>query len=127
MKRLQDIALHLLPIGLLAGLLCTAAQAAIDPQLLEGLSARAIGPAGVGGRISAIDVVASDPNRIVIGVATGGVWVSDSGGLTWDPVFDDEAVASIGALAINQSNPDIIWVGTGESNVQNSTSVGDGV
>jgi photosystem II stability/assembly factor-like uncharacterized protein len=103
------------------------AQAGYDPELLAGLSARAIGPAGVGGRIAAIDAVAADPNRIVIGVATGGVWISNSGGLTWEPVFDKEAVASIGALAINQSNPDIIWVGTGESNVRNSTSIGGGV
>ncbi|MBT8079860.1 MAG: hypothetical protein KJO31_14880 [Gammaproteobacteria bacterium] len=102
-------------------------HAALDSDLLEGLSARAIGPAAVGGRIAALDVVASDPNRIVMGAGTGGVWISDNGGLTWEPVFDDEAVASIGALAINQSNPDIIWVGTGESNVRNSTSIGGGV
>ena len=101
--------------------------AALDADLLKGLSARALGPAAVGGRISAIDVVASDPNRIVVGVGTGGVWLSDNGGVTWEPVFDKEAVASIGALAINQSNPDIIWVGTGESNVRNSTSIGGGV
>lgn len=104
-----------------------AAKTSIDQDLLKGLSARSIGPAGVGGRISAIDAVASNPNRIVIGAATGGVWISNSGGLTWEPVFDEEAVASIGALAINQSNPDIIWVGTGESNVRNSTSIGGGV
>jgi photosystem II stability/assembly factor-like uncharacterized protein len=119
--------LHLIATVLLLSLPGTALTASIDPDLLKGLSARSIGPAGVGGRIAAIDVVASNPNRIVIGVATGGVWISDSGGLSWEPVFDEEAVASIGALAINQSNPDIIWVGTGESNVRNSTSVGGGV
>ena len=69
----------------------------------------------------------SDTNHIVIGVATGGVWISRSGGLTWEPVFDDQPVASIGAVAINQSNPDIIWVGTGESNTRNSTSIGGGI
>lgn len=113
-------------LAMLLGVLRTA-DAALDPELLEGLAARLIGPAAVGGRIAAIDAVASDPNRIVLGAATGGVWISDNGGLTWEPVFDEEAVASIGAIAINQANPDIIWVGTGESNVRNSTSIGGGV
>ena len=101
--------------------------AQIDPDLLAGLKARSIGPAAVSGRIAAIDAVASDPNHIVVGVATGGVWVSRNGGLTWKPVFDDQPVASIGAVAINQLNPDIIWVGTGEGNTRNSTSIGGGL
>ncbi|MGB5739947.1 MAG: hypothetical protein WBM54_11405 [Woeseia sp.] len=103
------------------------AAAALDADLLAGLKARNIGPATVSGRIAAIDVVASDPNHIVVGAATGGIWASNNGGLTWEPIFDDQPVASIGALAINQANPDIIWVGTGESNVRNSTSIGGGV
>jgi len=102
-------------------------QAALDPTLLEGLSARSVGPAAVSGRITSIDALAENPNFIVIGAATGGVWISKNGGLTWDPVFDDQPVASIGAVAINQANPDIIWVGTGEGNVRNSTSIGDGM
>ena len=117
-------------LGLLLSLLLlasTGSLAALDADLLQGLSARTLGPAAVGGRIAAIDAVASDPNRIVIGAATGGVWISNNGGVTWEPVFDKEAVASIGAIAINQSNPDIIWVGTGESNVRNSTSIGGGI
>jgi photosystem II stability/assembly factor-like uncharacterized protein len=112
---------------LLTLLFSTAATAGFDETLLEGMQARAVGPAAVGGRIAAIDAVHSDPNRIVIGVATGGVWMSGNGGLTWAPVFDGQPVASIGAVAINQSNPDIIWVGTGEGNTRNSTSVGGGV
>jgi photosystem II stability/assembly factor-like uncharacterized protein len=103
------------------------ACAALDNQLLEGLKARALGPAAVSGRITAIDAVAANPNHIVIGAATGGVWISENGGLTWRPVFDDQAVASIGAVAINQSNPDIVWVGTGEGNTRNSTSIGAGM
>ena len=111
-------------LGLLLSILLLGpinALAALDADLLKGLSARTLGPAAIGGRIAAIDAVASDPNRIVIGAATGGVWISDNGGVTWEPVFDKEAVASIGAIAINQSNPDIVWVGTGESNVRNSS------
>lgn len=115
-----------LPLLLLA-LAATTAHAEFDERLFAGLKARSIGPAAVGGRIAAIDAVAADPNRIVIGAATGGVWLSSNGGLNWTPVFDDEAVASIGAIAIDQSNPDVIWVGTGESNVRNSTSIGGGV
>ncbi len=101
--------------------------AALDAELLEGLAARSLGPAAVSGRITAIDVVSSNPNHIVIGAASGGVWISENGGLTWNPVFDEQAVASIGAIAINQSNPDIIWAGTGEGNVRNSTSIGGGM
>ena len=118
----------------LATLLCAGsaldarqAAAAIDAELLEGFAARALGPAAVSGRISAIDAVQSDPNHIVVGAATGGVWISDNGGLTWTPVFDDQPVASIGAVAIDQSNPDVIWVGTGEGNPRNSTSIGGGL
>ena len=103
------------------------AVAELDPELLAGLKARALGPAAVSGRITAIDAVQKDPNRIVIGSATGGVWISANGGLTWRPVFDEQAVASIGAVAINQQNPDIIWVGSGEGNVRNSTSIGAGM
>jgi len=102
-------------------------RASVDPQLLQGLAARSIGPAAVSGRISAIDAVNEDPNHIVIGAATGGVWISKNGGLTWTPVFDEQPVASIGAVAINQANPDIIWVGTGEGNTRNSTSIGGGL
>ncbi len=102
-------------------------MAELDSDLLQGLSARTLGPAAVSGRITAIDAVVNDPNHIVIGAATGGVWISKNGGLTWNPVFDKQAVASIGAVAINQDNPDIIWVGTGEGNVRNSTSIGSGM
>ena len=101
--------------------------AALKPDLLAGLTARELGPAAVSGRITAIDAVNTDPNHIVIGTASGGVWISKNGGLNWTPVFDDQPVASIGAVAINQDNPDMIWVGTGEGNVRNSTSIGGGM
>lgn len=108
-------------------LACCGKALALDSDLLAGMQARNIGPAAVGGRIAAIDVVSANTNHIVVGVATGGVWISRNGGLNWKPVFDNEAVASIGAVAIYQPNPDIIWVGTGEGNVRNSTSIGDGL
>ena len=101
--------------------------AQIDSSLLAGLRAREIGPAVVSGRITAIDAVNSNPDNIVVGTATGGVWISKNGGTDWVPVFEKEACASIGAVAINQNNPDLIWVGTGESNMRNSTSIGCGI
>ncbi len=101
--------------------------AQVDPELLAGMRARAVGPGGMSGRIAAIEAVESNPDIIYVGAATGGVWKSENGGLTWTPIFDEQPVASIGAVAIFQANPDIIWVGTGEGNTRNSTSVGNGV
>ena len=96
-------------------LIATAARAAeIDPALLAGMKARAIGPAGMSGRIADIDAVESDPATVFVGAATGGVWKSVNGGLTFAPVFDDQPVAAIGDVAIFQANPAIVWVGTGE-------------
>jgi photosystem II stability/assembly factor-like uncharacterized protein len=79
------------------------------------------------GRIAAIDALESDPNLVYVGAATGGVWKSTNGGTTWTPIFDDQRVSGIGAIAINQSHPDIVWVGTGEGNPRNSMGVGAGI
>ncbi|GAB5412491.1 MAG: hypothetical protein Cons2KO_00940 [Congregibacter sp.] len=113
--------------GALALLLSMATQAALDSDLLAGMQARNIGPAGMSGRITSVASVAFNPKLIVIGAASGGVWRSDNGGLSWTPLFDDQSVNSIGAVAINQTYPDIIWVGTGEGATRNSTSIGDGM
>ncbi len=99
----------------------------IDLGHFEALSPRSIGPAGMSGRVTTIDVVNAQPNRIYIGTASGGVWYSGSGGIKWEPVFDDAPLQSIGALAINQNNPDEIWVGTGEGNPRNSHNSGAGI
>jgi len=98
-----------------------------ESDLYKGMSARAIGPGTMSGRISAIDVVNSDPSHIYVASASGGVWHSTDSGTTWTPIFDDGPVASMGAIAINQSNPDIIWLGTGEGAVRNSVSIGNGM
>jgi photosystem II stability/assembly factor-like uncharacterized protein len=100
---------------------------AIDASLLAGMRAREIGPAGMSGRIAALDAVVSQPEIVYAGAATGGLWKSTNHGLTWEPIFDDQPVASIGAVAIFQDSPDIIWVGTGEGNVRNSVSGGNGI
>ncbi|HSK76559.1 MAG TPA: hypothetical protein VLQ45_08885 [Thermoanaerobaculia bacterium] len=108
-------------------LVASASWAAVDPDLLAGMKARSIGPAGMSGRVAAIAAVESDPDVVYVGAASGGVWKSVNGGLTWEPVFDDQPVASIGAVAVFQPNPDVVWVGTGEGNVRNSVSVGNGI
>ncbi len=111
---------------LLAGL-AEPLQAQIDPELLAGMEARSIGPAGMSGRIADIEGVAANPDIVYVGAATGGLWKSVNGGLTWEPIFDDQPVASIGAVTVFQASPDIVWVGTGEGNTRNSVSVGNGV
>ena len=99
----------------------------IDEKFLEGFRIRNVGPAGMSGRITAIDVVLNDPDHIYIGSASGGVWESKDGGVTWDPIFDDQPSLSIGAIKINQQNPSEIWVGTGEGNPRNSQNNGKGI
>ncbi|MBE0461671.1 MAG: hypothetical protein IBX60_08570 [Candidatus Aminicenantes bacterium] len=101
--------------------------AKIDPQFFSALKARSIGPANMSGRIGAVDAVVSNPNIIYVGAATGGLWKSIDGGITWTPIFDEQQVSSIGAIAINQHNPNIVWVGTGEAAPRNSVGVGRGV
>ena len=105
----------------------TAFAAGVDPDLLAGLAPRSIGPATMSGRVAAIDAVESNPDILYVGAATGGLWKSTNGGLTFTPVFDDQPVHAIGAVTINQNHPDIVWVGTGEGNVRNSASIGNGV
>jgi photosystem II stability/assembly factor-like uncharacterized protein len=99
----------------------------LDMSKFEGMKPRAIGPAIMSGRVTAIGVVRKNPAIIYIGSASGGLWKSVSGGVQWDPVFDTMAVASIGAIAIDQTNPDVIWIGTGEGNPRNSQTSGNGV
>ena len=99
----------------------------LDLSLLHKMQARAIGPAVVGGRIGAVAGVPGDPTVIWAGASAGGVWRSTDGGVTFDAVFDDQDVASIGAIAVHPTANDIVWVGSGEGNPRNSASVGRGM
>ena len=99
----------------------------IDPKWMKGIAPRNIGPGGMSGRVTAIDVVNQNREIIYVGTASGGIWKSTSGGVRWTPLFEDQVTASIGALAIQQSNPDVVWVGTGEGNPRNSLNGGYGV
>jgi len=96
-------------------------------DLVQDLKPRNIGPGGMSGRVTAIDAVHSNPDIMYVGTASGGVWKSISGGIKWEPLFEEELTASVGALAIQQSNPSVIWVGTGEGNPRNSLNGGFGV
>ena len=88
---------------------------------------RNIGPASMSGRVTTIDAEVANPNNIWIGAASGGVWKTNNAGVSWTPVFDEQPILNIGALAIQQSNPSIVWVGTGEGNPRNSISIGEGI
>lgn len=105
----------------------TYAQTNFSAELLAGIQARSIGPAGMSGRVAAIDVAPNDPNTIYVGAATGGVWKSTNGGTHWESIFDQADVHAIGAIAVSPSNPDVIWAGTGEGNIRNSISIGRGI
>jgi len=98
-----------------------------DPAHFKDLAPRNIGPAGMSGRITAIDVNLSNQDMIYAGAASGGVWKSMNGGIVWKPIFDDQPTQSIGAIEINQVNPSEIWVGTGEGNPRNSHNSGAGI
>jgi len=99
----------------------------LDMDKLDGMKPRSIGPGAMSGRITAIDVVISNRDIMYVGSASGGLWKTTSGGINWEPVFDKENVLSIGAVAIQQSNPSVIWVGTGEGNPRNSLNGGYGL
>jgi len=96
-------------------------------DLVKKMAPRNIGPGGMSGRVTAIDVVHENPDIMYVGTASGGLWKSSSGGITWQAIFDNEATASIGAVAIQQSNPSVIWAGTGEGNPRNSLNGGYGI
>ncbi|MEJ7738489.1 MAG: hypothetical protein WKF97_13750 [Chitinophagaceae bacterium] len=88
---------------------------------------RCIGPAGMSGRIVAIDAVINNPNIIYAGAASGGIWKTENSGHSWKPVFDDQPLQNIGSIAVQQSNPSVVWAGTGEGNPRNSLNIGEGI
>src|SRR6187397_1869701 len=81
---------------------------------------RNIGPAGMSGRITTIDVVFENPNIIYLGAASGGVWKTENSGSSWTPICDEQPTQNIVSVSLQQSNPNIVWVGTGEGYPRNS-------
>jgi photosystem II stability/assembly factor-like uncharacterized protein len=106
-----------------------AQQTSYDSATISGLGARNIGSAAMSGRVSAIAGAKEPSGKITlfVGAASGGVWKSDDGGTRYRPVFDEQSVQSIGAIAIDPKNSKNVWVGTGESWTRNSVSIGDGM
>ncbi|CAN5644494.1 hypothetical protein BH23GEM9_BH23GEM9_07100 [soil metagenome] len=98
-----------------------------DDPLLTNFRWREIGPVGQGGRVDDIAVVESNPATFYIGFAGAGVWKTVNNGTTFQPIFDTYATSSVGALGLSQSNPNVLYVGTGEANNRQSSSFGDGV
>ncbi len=109
-------------------LLLPAAAAAqpVESDLLHGLRWRTIGPDG--NRISAVTGEWGNPDVLYFGAASGGLWKSSDGGLQWEPIFDDQDVASISALAVSPSHPGHVWAGTGETFIiRPALAMGNGI
>ncbi|TFH34825.1 MAG: glycosyl hydrolase, partial [Bacteroidia bacterium] len=98
-----------------------------NSSMLGELKFRSLGPAAYSGRIADFAVNPENPSEYYVGTAAGGLWKTENKGTTFEPIFDNQPVYSIGALAIDHSNPFILWVGTGENNSQRNLSYGDGV
>jgi photosystem II stability/assembly factor-like uncharacterized protein len=111
---------------LFAGLLPVLSAQNFDPQYYSALEWRSIGPYR-GGRTVGAAGIADQPNVFFVGVNNGGVWKTDDAGRTWNPIFDDQPTGSIGAIAVAPSNPNILYVGSGEGLQRPDLSVGDGM
>ncbi|HEY4933553.1 MAG TPA: hypothetical protein VII23_18465 [Terriglobales bacterium] len=98
----------------------------VSPELFNGLQWRLIGPFR-GGRVVAVSGIPGDGATYFFGSVGGGVWKTPNAGVTWIPLFDGQPIASIGALAVAPSNPQVIYAGTGESDIRSDLSSGDGV
>jgi photosystem II stability/assembly factor-like uncharacterized protein len=103
----------------------TAQKISVDQ--FKNFKARSIGPAGMSGRVTAIDAVVANPEIIYLGTASGGVWKTENAGNSWQPIFDEQANLNIGSVAVQQSNPSVLWAGTGEGNPRNSLNLGAGI
>ena len=118
-----------LSLLLLCIISCGAEEAPFNSATISGLGARNIGSATMSGRISAIAGTREPSGKITlfVGAASGGVWKSDDSGTRYRPVFDEQPVQSIGAIALDPKNSKNVWVGTGESWTRNSVSIGNGI
>ena len=103
-----------------------AQQGRVDPAIYSGLRWRSIGPFR-GGRVNGVSGVPGQPNTFYFGSVGGGVWKTTNAGRTWNPIFDSQPIASIGAIGVAPSNPNVVYVGTGEADMRSQISYGNGV
>src|SRR5215470_13438224 len=97
----------------------------IDPGSYSSLRFRYIGPPG--NRAISLAGIPGDPSTYYVGAASGGIWKTTDGGVHWKAIFDEQPVASIGALALAPSDPNIVWAGTGETFIRSHISMGWGI
>jgi len=101
--------------------------ASFSSATFAGLKLRSLGPAVTSGRVVGFAVHPTHPDQYYVAVASGGVWKTSNAGTSWTPVFDNEGSYSIGYVALDPKDPNVVWVGTGENNSQRSVGYGDGV
>jgi photosystem II stability/assembly factor-like uncharacterized protein len=115
--------------GVLGGVIALAQDTPPTPETpteLKALKYRSIGPAA-GGRVSRVAGIPGDPSTYYAATASAGVWKSSDGGATWKPIFDEQPIASIGSIAVSPSNPNIVYVGSGEANIRGNVAAGNGI
>ena len=125
----------LLPVVLISGLAgqrgarkpAPAAAAPLPADSLNNIKFRTLGPSVGGGRVTAVAGISGQPNVYYVGAAAGGVWKTTDGGNSWEAIFADQPTSSIGAIALAPSNPNLVWVGSGEANIRNDIVNGRGV
>ena len=113
--------------GLLATLGSELGAQQLPDEILGKVHYRSVGPTRQGGRYVDYAVPLQDINTIYAATGSGGLWKSVNAGISWEPIFDDQSVISIGDVSVAPSDPNIVWVGTGEANNSRSTYWGDGV
>ena len=126
MSKHRGVVRPALILFLLIAISSLACAQAVDPALYSGLRWRNIGPFRGGRAVTAVGV-AGQPGVYYFGSVGGGVWKSTDAGTSWEPIFDSESVGSIGAVAVASTNPQIVYVGTGEADMRSQISFGNGV
>src|SRR5262247_916208 len=130
MSHYRFIPTIVLALGVAGPVLIGQSQPSSDKPAIgpfDSLHFRPLGPASMSGRISDLAVYEANPAIYYVGTAHGGVWKTVNNGTTFEAQFQNNGLMSVGDATVSQSNPDLIWIGTGEANNRQSTSWGDGV